>query len=186
MQALYICCNRDKQRKTYKPWLWEAFSRWWTDRFPIWFLPVEVQLKVQWEEIKDRGRRTYVNKLNKSDGIFVHGKHREFDLCFPGGGCPPAGNRTTCRRPSYLLIALRNRITTYSKVLTRYTKRIMIVAEPSPRCDIIIVIVHHPLQSLHISKRKITYVLGVIVWDLKFPLQVRSLISMKRHDKRTW
>src|SRR5437868_2754353 len=46
---------------------------------------------------------------------------------------------------------------------TGYPRGVMIVVEPTPRSDATVVVVHHPLQSLHVAIRKLAHLLRNII-----------------------
>lgn len=56
----------------------------------------------------------------------------------------------------------------------------MIVTEPTPWCDTTIIIVHHPLQSLHITEHKTTHILWVFVRIPRVCPTCPTLISIYR------
>jgi hypothetical protein len=47
----------------------------------------------------------------------------------------------------------------------------MVVVKPAPRRHAAEVVVHHPLQSLHVSEHQGIHVLGLIVADLQLALK---------------
>lgn len=50
----------------------------------------------------------------------------------------------------------------------------MIIVEPTPRSDATVIVVHHPLQSLHIAMRKFAHLLRVVVTDFQLVLSQMS------------
>src|SRR5579863_6458681 len=64
---------------------------------------------------------------------------------------------------------------------TGYPRRIMVVVEPTPRSDTTVVVVHHPLQSLHVAIRKLAHVLWIIVINphLALSRSQRHILSCK-------
>lgn len=54
----------------------------------------------------------------------------------------------------------------------------MIVVEPTPRSDTTIVVVHHPLQTLHIAIRQFAHLLRVVITDSQLVLSKKSEIPL--------
>lgn len=58
----------------------------------------------------------------------------------------------------------------------------MVIIEPAPGCDTTIIVVHHPLQPLHISERQLPHFVGIVVRNLQFPLVDRNTLAQQFPD----
>jgi hypothetical protein len=61
----------------------------------------------------------------------------------------------------------------------------MIIVEPTPRSDTTIVVVHHPLQSLHVAIHKVAHLLWVVVVNTQLALCTKSETPLTIWDSWT-